>query len=83
MVDTILMDQLSGYHLNAEEDFAYVIMSDDEKGLVSRREFLIGLKRWSLIVIGGVALGSALATQDTRSDWINGGGDAGWINRRY
>jgi hypothetical protein len=58
-----------------------VSMSDEEKALVNRRDFLVGLKKWSAIVIGGVVLGGALPTQETRAAWVNGGGGA-WVNGR-
>jgi hypothetical protein len=58
-----------------------VSMSDEEKALVSRRDFLVGLKKWSAIVIGGVVLGGVLPTQESRAAWVNGGGGA-WVNGR-
>jgi hypothetical protein len=69
--------------------------SEGEKKLVARRDFLVGLRKWSAIVIGGVLVGAALPSQ-ARAAWINGGrawvngrggwinghrGSAGWINR--
>ncbi len=56
-------------------------MSDEEKELVSRRDFLAGLKKWSAIVIGGAILGGALPTQEARAAWVNGRGGA-WVNGR-
>ena len=50
-----------------------------EKDLVSRRNFLRGLGKWSLAVIGGVALGAVAAPSEVKG-WINGGGS--WVNRR-
>ncbi len=57
-------------------------MSDEEKELVSRRDFLVGLKKWSAIVIGGAILGGALPTQEARAAWVNGGGGGAWVNGR-
>lgn len=64
----------------------------------SRRDFLIGLGRWSKIAIG-VAVFGGLAAGGTEAQagawinrrggwinggggWINGGGGGGWINGR-
>jgi hypothetical protein len=59
----------------------------DENELLSRRDFLHSLKKWSQIVIGGVALGALIPSSETeagwvnsRGSWINGGG-GGWANR--
>lgn len=57
-----------------------VSISEDQKALESRRDFLVGLKKWSAIVIGGALLGGALPTRDARAGWVNGG--AGWVNGR-
>jgi hypothetical protein len=55
--------------------------------LAGRREFLIGLGRWSKIAISAAVLGGLAATGsdavagawiNRRGGWINGGG--GWIN---
>lgn len=63
--------------------------SDEEKRLLSRRNFLIGLRKWSTIIIGGALLSSVLPQQEAsgwvngRGGWVNGGGGgtAGWVNR--
>src|SRR5258705_9631940 len=63
--------------------------SDEEKRLLSRRNFLIGLRKWSTIIIGGALLSSVLPQQEAsgwvngRGGWVNGGrgGTAGWGNR--
>jgi hypothetical protein len=63
--------------------------SDEEKTLLSRRNFLIGLRKWSTIIIGGALLSSVLPQQEAsgwvngRGGWVNGGGGgtAGWVNR--
>jgi hypothetical protein len=57
-----------------------------EPELLSRREYLIGLRKWSAAVIGGALLGTVLAQNEARAGawvnrrggWINGGG--GWVN---
>ena len=56
----------------------------DEEALLNRRDFLIGLKKWSIIVIGGALTAGALAApKDASAGWINRrGGGGGWINRR-
>jgi hypothetical protein len=60
-----------------------------EKELQSRRDFLIGLGRWSKIVIGATLLGGigAGAPDAQAGAWVNrrggyGGGGA-WVNNRY
>ncbi len=60
--------------------------SNEQKSM-DRRGFLLGLKKWSKIVIGGVVLGGALLNSGTEKEaeaagWINhrGGGGA-WANR--
>jgi hypothetical protein len=59
-----------------------------EKELLSRREFLAGLGKWSKIVLGAALAGGALlaAEQEAQaygSAWANrgGGGGGGWANR--
>jgi len=50
-----------------------------------RRNFLLGLGKWSKAVIGGVLLGSVLAPgQDAQAaGWANrGGGRGSWVNFR-
>ena len=60
----------------------------DENDLLSRRDFLQSLKKWSQIVIGGVALGGLVAGKEaeaawvnSRGSWVNGHGGGGWANR--
>lgn len=58
--------------------------SDEEKKLLSRRNFLVGLQRWSAIIIGGTLLAGALPPPQA-SAWVNGrvgGGSAAWVNGR-
>jgi hypothetical protein len=59
-----------------------------EEALQSRRDFLIGLGRWSKIVIGAALLGgTATEAPDAEAGaWVNrrgGFGGGGWINNRY
>ena len=57
-------------------------LHDDD--LKSRRDFLVGLKKWSKIVIGGILVGGALVGPDREAEagWINRrGGGGGWVNR--
>lgn len=63
--------------------------SKDEKRLVSRRDFLAGLRKWSVAAIGAAVGGSVLlrsedaaAWVNRRGSWINGPGAGGWVNRR-
>ena len=63
-------------------------ISNNEQELMDRRGFLISLKKWSKIVIGGALLGSALLNPGTEKEaeaaaWANrgGGGGAAWANR--
>ncbi|GAK53178.1 predicted membrane protein [Candidatus Moduliflexus flocculans] len=63
------------------------MMVEQEQELLSRREYLVSLKKWSKVVIGGVVLGGMLAGTNSaeagwvnrRGGWVNGGG-GGWIN---
>jgi len=59
----------------------------DEEGMLSRRNFLDGLSKWSKIVIGVAVLGGSIITADRKAHagagWVNrgiGGGGA-WANR--
>ena len=67
----------------------------EEQPLQSRRNFLIGLGKWSRVVIAGAIVGGALLAEKPAQagwlnrrgccrggGWINGGGGGGWINRR-
>jgi hypothetical protein len=57
-----------------------------EAKLVSRRNFLIGLRKWSAIVIGSALVGGVLLPEETagwvnsRGSWVNGRA-GGWVNR--
>ena len=62
-----------------------------EEEMLSRRDFLDTLGKWSKIVIGAAIFGGALFGADREANagwanrgggWINrGGGGGGWINR--
>lgn len=54
----------------------------DEKEMLNRRDFLVGLKKWSRVVIGGALLSGALADpKASAGSWINRrGGGGGWGN---
>lgn len=58
-----------------------------EKELMHRRGFLLGLKKWSKIVIGGALLGGTLLTPGVEKEaegaaWANrAGGGGAWANR--
>jgi len=50
---------------------------EDER-LRSRRDFLVGLNKWSAIIIGSALLGGALPSHEARgAAWLNGGGGGG------
>jgi hypothetical protein len=59
----------------------------DEQWLLSRRDFLAGLRKWSAAVIGVAVAGAVLLPGETASGWVNGrgswvnGGGGGWVNR--
>lgn len=68
--------------------------TDDEQALLSRRDFLISLTKWSKVVIAGALLGGLLTHTDRKAEagsWINrrggyrggwyDGGGGGWYNR--
>ncbi len=62
-------------------------ISDKGEELIDRRGFLLGLKKWSKIVIGGALMGSALLNAATEkpaeaAGWANrAGGGGAWANR--
>ena len=53
-------------------------LSTEEETRLSRREYLIGLKKWSKVVIGSVLLSGAAGGCATA--WGNSGGGSGWRN---
>jgi hypothetical protein len=59
-------------------------ISNNEQELLNRRGFLLGLKKWSKIVIGGVLVGSGLLDPGREKEaaaWVNRGGGGAWANR--
>jgi hypothetical protein len=65
-----------------------IASADDEDELLSRRDFLQSLRRWSQAVIGGVALATLVPASEveagwvnSRGSWVNGHGGGGWANR--
>jgi hypothetical protein len=60
---------------------------EDEQRLISRRDFLAGLRKWSAAAIGVAVAGSVLLPGEIASGWVNGrggwinGGGGGWVNR--
>ncbi len=54
----------------------------EESELKGRREFLIGLGKWSQVIIGGAVFGGLLTVDKEAQAWINRRGGGGWINRR-
>lgn len=47
--------------------------------LLSRRDFLSGLKKWSKVVIAG-AVGISLGSRAHAGSWVNRYGGGGWAN---
>ncbi len=64
---------------------------DPDAELTSRREFLIGLGKWSKVIVGSALLGGCYTYGGTGwinrrgGGWINGRGygGGGWVNRRH
>lgn len=56
-------------------------LDDEQRG---RRDFLLGLGRWSKVVIGAAVLGGfAVPGADVQAgSWVNRRGVGGWINGR-
>jgi hypothetical protein len=55
----------------------------EEREIQSRRDFLLGLGRWSqAVIVGAVAGGTLLTQRPAQAAWLNrlGGGGAGWVN---
>jgi hypothetical protein len=53
----------------------------DKDALLSRREFLAGLKKWSKVVIAS-AIGISVASKADAASWVNRyGGGGSWVNR--
>src|SRR5919205_1589341 len=49
-----------------------------DQRLVSRRDFLAGLRKWSAAVIGVAVAGAVLLPGEMASGWVNGRGS--WVN---
>jgi hypothetical protein len=85
-----MTDQQNPAATPADEQTA--AQADDERQAQSRRDFLIGLGKWSRVVVAGAVFGGAALTQNPaaaawinrRGGWINGRGGSGgsWVNRR-
>lgn len=62
-------------------------IASGEEEMLSRRNFLNGLGKWSKIVIGTAVFGSSVMAADRQANagagWANrgGGGGAAWANR--
>ncbi len=69
--------------------------SIDENELINRRDFFVGLKKWSKVVISSAIVGGALVISgnEAQAAWVNrrggvgggswvDGGGGGWANRR-
>lgn len=67
----------------------------EEQERQSRRDFLIGLGKWSrVVIVGAVAGGALLSERPAQAGWLNrrgccrggswvdGGGGGSWANRR-
>jgi hypothetical protein len=60
------------------------MISANEQALLDRRGFLLSLKKWSKIVIGGALVGGALLDPGREREaaaWVNRGGGGAWANR--
>lgn len=59
----------------------------EQQRLLSRRDFLAGLRKWSAAVIGVAVAGSVLLPGETAAGWVNSRGSwvnghgGGWVNR--
>ena len=63
-----------------DSEIRRVDRASEGEELLKRRDFLIGLKKWSKIVIGGALISGALAAQEASAGaWVNGG--HAWVNR--
>ena len=63
------------------------MMNSDPDGETSnideRRSFLIGLGKWSKVIVGGALFGGLIsAQQNAHAAWVNRRGGGGWVNRR-
>jgi hypothetical protein len=74
---------------NNDDDARQTDIAPDEtaeQALQSRRDFLIGLGKWSRVVVTGAVLGAGVVITDkpAQAGWLNrrGYGGAGWVNNR-
>ena len=63
------------------------MMNRDPDGEMSnideRRSFLIGLGKWSKVIVGGALFGGLISVQqNVHAGWVNRRGGGGWVNRR-
>jgi hypothetical protein len=78
--------------VSQKEQLEKVKIDRDESELKSRRDFLVGLGKWSKVIIGGAVFGRLLtldkqaqaAWVNRRGGWVNGrgSGGGGWANAR-
>jgi hypothetical protein len=66
--------------MSKHTEAARVDAESNDVQVKNRRDFLKSLGKWSTIIIGGIALGGAMAPDDT-AGWLNGGGGS-WVNAR-
>ena len=70
-------------------------LETEEELMISRRDYLLNLKKWSKVVIGSVLFGEMLAGTSQNAEaggwanrrgggggWGNGGGGGAWANNR-
>lgn len=63
------------------------IEESEERQMLSRRDFLSGLRKWSTAVIGVAVAGAVFLPGESTSGWLNSrggwinGGGGGWVNR--
>lgn len=75
--------------MDHEEEIQKPDEDAEARQLVSRRDFLAGLRKWSAAAIGIAVAGAVLLPGETTSgwvngrggSWVNGGGGGGWVNR--
>ena len=59
----------------------------ERQKVLTRRDFLAGLRKWSAAVIGVAVAGELLKPESVQAGWINSrgtwvnGGGGGWVNR--
>ena len=62
-------------------------MGEEKKEkMLTRRDFLSGLKKWSKVVLAGAAFSAGIGSKASEAGWINrrggwGNGGGSWINR--